>query len=76
MAVSRDVLPSLQHELEAARANYAQADARFKAGLGTSVELADAEGLRIDAEIRLAIGLYDLEKARAAFGRAIAEGLR
>jgi outer membrane protein len=75
VVVARDALPSLQHELEAARANYAQADARFKAGLGTSVELADAEALRIDAEIRLAIGTFDLAKARAAFGRAVAEGL-
>jgi outer membrane protein len=75
VVVAREALPSLQHELEAARANYAQADARFKAGLGTSVELADAEGLRIDADIRLAIGVFDLAKARAAFGRAIAEGL-
>ena len=45
VVVAREALPSLQHELEAARANYAQADARFKAGLGTSVELADAEAL-------------------------------
>lgn len=75
VAVARDALPSLQHELEAASANYAQADARFKAGLGTSVELADAEALRVDAEIRLAIGTFDLAKARAAFGRAMAEGL-
>ena len=75
VAVAREALPSLRHELEAARANYAQADARFKAGLGTSVELADAEGLRIDAEIRLALGVFDLAKARATFGRAIAEGL-
>jgi outer membrane protein TolC len=73
--VARQALPSLQRELEAARANYAQADARFKAGLGTSVELADAEALRTDAEIRLALGVFDLAKARAAFGRAIAESL-
>jgi outer membrane protein len=76
VVVARQALPSLQHELEAASANYAQADARFKAGLGTSVELADAEALRADAEIRLAIGVFDLAKARAAFGRAIAEGAR
>jgi len=76
VAVAREALPSLRHELEAARANYAQADARFKAGLGTSVELADAEALRIDAEIRLALGVFDLAKARATFGRAIAEGLQ
>jgi outer membrane protein len=76
VVVAREALPSLRHELEAARANYAQADARFKAGLGTSVELADAEALRIDAEIRLALGVFDMAKARATFGRAIAEGLQ
>jgi outer membrane protein len=76
VVVAREALPSLRHELEAARANYAQADARFKAGLGTSVELADAEALRADADIRLAIGVFDLAKAHATFGRAIAEGVR
>ena len=76
VVVSREALPSLRHELDAAQANYAQADARFKAGLGTSVELADAEALRAEAEIRLAIGIFDLAKARAAFGRAIAEGAK
>ena len=75
VAVAREALPSLERELEAARANYAQADARFRAELGTSVELADAEALRTDAEIRLAVGAFDLARARAAFGRAIAEGL-
>ena len=73
--VARRALPSLQREVDAARANYAQADARFKAGMGTSVELADAEGLRTDAEVRVALGVFDLAKARAAFGRAVAEGL-
>ena len=76
VVVAREALPSLQHELEAARANYAQADARFKAGLGTSVELADAEALQVDADIRVAMGVFDLARARAAFGRAIAEGAR
>jgi len=75
VVVSREALPALQRELEAAGANYAQADARFKAGLGTSVELADAEALRADAEIRVALGTFDLAKARAMFGRAVAEGL-
>jgi outer membrane protein len=76
VVVAREALPSLRRELEAGRANYAQADARFKAGLGTSVELADAEALRIDAEIRLVLGVFDMAKARATFGRAIAEGLQ
>ena len=74
VVVAREALPSLQHEVAAARANYAQADARFQAGLGTSVELADAEALRADADIRLAMGIFELAKARASFGRAIAEG--
>ncbi|HXU61296.1 MAG TPA: TolC family protein [Polyangia bacterium] len=73
--VARRALPSLQREVEAAQANYAQADARFKAGMGTSVELADAEALRTDAEIRLTMGVFDLAKARAGFGRALAENL-
>lgn len=73
--VARQALPALQRELEAAQANYAQADARFRAELGTSVELSDAEALRADAEIRLALGVFDVAKARAGFARAIAEGL-
>jgi outer membrane protein TolC len=73
--VARAALPGLHHAVDAARANYDQADARFKAGLGTSVELADAEALRTDADIQLALGDFELARTRAAFGRAIAEGL-
>lgn len=73
--VARAALPGLQHAVVAAQANYAQADARFRAGLGTSVELADAEALRTDAEVQLALGTFDIARTRAAFGRAIAEGL-
>jgi outer membrane protein TolC len=75
VVVARMALPGLQRSVEAARANYAQADARFKAGVGTSVELADAETLRTDADIQLALGQFEVARARAAFGRAIAEGL-
>jgi outer membrane protein len=74
VGVARTVLPGLRRAADAARANYAQADARFKAGLGTSVELADAEGLRTQAEIQLVLGEFELARARAAFGRTIAEG--
>jgi outer membrane protein len=73
LSVARTALPSLQRALDAARANYAQADARFKAGLGTGVELADAETLRTDAEIQFALGRFEVARARAALGRAIAE---
>ncbi|HEX3851023.1 MAG TPA: TolC family protein [Polyangiaceae bacterium] len=74
VGVAQTVLPGLHRAEDAARANYAQADARFKAGLGTSVELADAEALRAEAEIQLALGEFQLARARAAFGRTIAEG--
>ena len=72
--VARTVVPGLRRAVDAARANYDQADARFKAGLGTSVELADAENLRTQAEIQLVLGEFELARARAAFGRTIAEG--
>jgi outer membrane protein TolC len=75
VSVAREALPRLQASVDAARANYAQADARFRAGLGTSVELADAESIRTDAEIGLALGEFELARSRAAFGRAIAEGM-
>jgi outer membrane protein len=73
--VARTVVPGLRRAVDAARANYDQADARFRAGLGTSVELADAENLRTQAEIQLVLGEFELARARAAFGRTIAEGL-
>jgi outer membrane protein TolC len=73
--VARAALPGLERAVVAARSNYDQADARFRAGLGTSVELADAEAVRTDADIQLALGEFDLARARSAFGRTIAEGL-
>jgi outer membrane protein len=73
--VARAALAGLANTVLAARANYDQADARFKAGIGNAVELADAEAVRTNAEIQLALGQFDLAGARAAFGRAIAEGL-
>ena len=73
--VARTALVSLENAVAAARANYDQADARFRAGIGNAVELADAEAVRTEAEIQLAVGQFDVARARAAFGRAIAEGL-
>jgi outer membrane protein len=75
LEVARTALDSLAQAVEAARANYAQAEARFKAGLGISLELADAEALRTDAEIQLAVGEFDALRARAVIARLIAEGL-
>lgn len=73
--VARAALPGLRRAVGAAKANYDQADARFRAGLGTSVELADAEAVRTEADIQLALGDFELARARAVFGRTIAEGL-
>jgi outer membrane protein len=75
LEVSRAALVSLARAVEAAHANYAQAEARFKAGLGTSLELADAEAVRTDAEIQLAIGQFEALRTRAVLGRLTAEGL-
>ncbi|HTS81601.1 MAG TPA: TolC family protein [Myxococcaceae bacterium] len=75
LEVALAALPGLEEALQAALANSAQADARFREGLGTSVELADAESLRTDAEIQLAVGRFDAARARAQLGRVIAEGL-
>lgn len=72
---ARDRLPVLKRSVDAAVANYDQANARFAVGLSNAIELADAEDLRTDAEIRLALGTFELARARAALGRAVAEGL-
>jgi len=71
--VAQAALVGLQRAVEAAQANYAQAEARFKAGLGTSLELADAEAVRTDAEIQLAVGRYETLRARAFLTRLFAE---
>jgi outer membrane protein len=66
-------LPGLAEAVKAARANQAQAEARFKAGLGNIVELADAEMLLTNAELELAIGRFAVARARATLGRVMAE---
>ncbi len=75
VVVARQALPALQQSLAAAHANWAQADARFRAGLGTAVELADAEAVLADAEINLALGVFEVARSRAVFGRRIAEAV-
>jgi outer membrane protein TolC len=74
VSLAESALPALERARAAAEANSAQAEARFRAGLGTSVELADAEALRTEAEIQLALGRFDIARARARFARAVAEG--
>ncbi len=73
--VAERALPALQRAVEAATANEDQANARFSKGLGTAVELADAEALLTDAQIQLAIGQFQRARARARLARVIAEVL-
>jgi outer membrane protein len=73
LEVARSALPALQRALDAAQANHAQAEAQFTAGLGTAVELSDAEALLTDAQIELAVGQFQQSRARARLGRALAE---
>jgi outer membrane protein len=73
--VARSALVALENTVIASHANYDQADARFRAGIGNAVELADAEAVRTEAEIQAVLGQFELARARAAFGRAIAEAL-
>ena len=70
-----EAIPGLQAAVGAARANEAQADARFKAGLGTIVELADAEALLTNAQLELAIGQFGVARARAALGRVMGQSI-
>lgn len=73
--IATATLPALLAAATAAQKNYDQASARFRAGLATSVELADAEALRTEAEIQLAIGRFEVARARAGFNRVVARGL-
>ncbi|MGZ3457639.1 MAG: TolC family protein [Archangium sp.] len=73
--VARAALPALERSATAAQANLEQAEARFKAGLATSVELADAEALLTEAQNQLALGRFDEARARARLARALSEAL-
>ncbi|MDC0745852.1 TolC family protein [Polyangium mundeleinium] len=73
LVAARQALGALERAAAAARANHEQAEARFKAGLGTMLELVDAEALRVEAEVERAVGGFAVARARAALQRAVAE---
>jgi outer membrane protein TolC len=70
---ARQAETALTAAVQAARANLDQAQARFEAGLGTSVELADAQNLHTDAQVQLALGRSSARVARAALERLTQE---
>lgn len=67
-------LSALEHARDAAVTSYEQVDARYRAGLASAVEIADAENLRTSAEVDLAVGRFALEDARAELLRRMSEG--
>lgn len=73
--LARESLRALRSAASAARKNYDQASARFRSGLASGVELADAEALRTEADIQLAMGRFEIARSRALFQRALAAGL-
>ena len=69
---SRRIAANMPIELQAARDTETQATARYKAGLGTMVEVAEAQRLLAEAEIDDA--LARLSVWRALLGLAVAQG--
>ncbi|HEY0468858.1 MAG TPA: TolC family protein [Polyangiaceae bacterium] len=72
MTIADASLAALEKAVEAARANHEQSEGRFRAGLGTAIELADAETLLLNAEVEQVIGRFQAAAARAELERAIA----
>lgn len=73
MTIAEASLLALEKSEQAARANHEQAEGRFRAGLGTATELADAETLRLNAEIERVIGRFQAATARAELERALGD---
>lgn len=69
-SVAHETLEAAERGATAASANWDQAEHRFGVGLGTSTELADAQALRAEADIQLAIAKFQSARARAALDRA------
>jgi outer membrane protein TolC len=70
LTTARRVAALLPKQLEAARAAEQQATARYKAGLGTFVEVADAQRLLTQAEIDTALGTLGVWRSMLAVAAA------
>lgn len=70
LAAARDILSTSAVRLEAARAANGQALARYKAGLSTMVEVADAERLLTQAEADEALAKLNTWRARLSWSYA------
>lgn len=67
-------LDALERARDAAVTSYEQVDARYRAGLASAIEIADAENLRTSAEVALAVGRFTYERARAELTRRTSPG--
>ena len=75
LSIARSTLPALQRALAGAVSNYAQANAPLRRWSRQRRRAGDAEALRTDAEVQLALGGFESRRARAALGRALAGGI-
>ena len=70
LAATRRVAQNTPIQLEAARATEQQASARYRAGLGNIVEVAEAERILAQAEIDDALAKLDIWRALLAVAAA------
>lgn len=71
--IADSALPALDRAARTAIVNAEQAEARFKAGLGTVTEVAEAEALRVEAELQVILGKFDARRARVALKRSLSD---
>lgn len=71
LEAAQKTLPALAATVTASKANLDQAQARFRAGLGTIIELTDAEALLINAQLGLAVGQFNVARAAAQLARSL-----
>lgn len=67
--VASHAIDAVQRAADAARVHYEHAEQRFRSGLGSSLELSDAESLRVDAEVQLALARTQAAQLRARLDR-------
>lgn len=73
LEIAKDALRALARARDLAVRNSDEANARFRAGLATATELADAEALRAEAAVQFTIGEFQWRNARIELSRSRAE---
>ena len=68
-ATVRETLNALRRSAEAARDMQEELHARYRAGLGTSLELADAETRRVQSEIEVSLAEFEVHRVKARIQR-------